>query len=95
MFEENFQVYGVRKVWQQLYREGFDVARCTVSRLMRQMHLQGVIRSKSIRSTISDKSAPCPLDQVNRQFRHPGRTFRGCPTSLTWRPGPDSFTPPS
>ncbi|TAH64354.1 MAG: IS3 family transposase [Rhodopseudomonas palustris] len=71
VFEENFQVYGVRKVWRQLKREGFDVARCTVSRLMRQMGLQGVIRGKSIRTTISDKAAPCPLDHVNRQFKAP------------------------
>ncbi|MGX7743987.1 IS3 family transposase [Rhodopseudomonas parapalustris] len=71
VFEENFQVYGVRKVWRQLQREGFDVARCTVSRLMRQMGLQGVIRGKSIRTTISDTAAPCPLDHVNRQFKAP------------------------
>ncbi|WP_114361132.1 MULTISPECIES: IS3 family transposase [Rhodopseudomonas] len=71
VFEGNFQVYGVRKVWRQLQREGFDVARCTVSRLMRQMGLQGVIRGKSIKTTISDKAAPCPLDHVNRQFKAP------------------------
>ena len=44
VFDENFRVYGVRKVWRQLKREGFDVARCTVSRLMRDMGLRGVIR---------------------------------------------------
>ncbi|WP_207382332.1 IS3 family transposase [Nitrobacter sp. Nb-311A] len=65
VFDRNFRVYGVRKVWRQLKREGFDVARCTVSRLMRTMGLQGVIRGKSI----SDKAAPCPLDRVNRQFK--------------------------
>src|SRR5258705_6118697 len=69
VFEENFGVYGVRKVWRQLKREGFDVARCTVERLMQTMGLQGVIRGKPVRTTISDKSAPCPLDHVNRQFR--------------------------
>ena len=69
VFEENFRVYGVRKVWRQLKREGFDVARCTVERLMQSMGLQGVIRGKPVRTTISDKSAPCPLDHVNRQFR--------------------------
>jgi transposase InsO family protein len=52
-------------------REGFDVARCTVSRLMRDMGLQGVIRGKSVKTTISDKAAPCPLDHVNRQFKAP------------------------
>ena len=71
VFEENFRVYGVRKVWRQLKREGFDVARCTVSRLMRDMSLQGVIRGKSVKTTISEKAAPCPLDHVNRQFKAP------------------------
>ncbi|MBX4899533.1 MULTISPECIES: IS3 family transposase [Rhizobium] len=71
VFNENFQVYGVRKVWRQLQREGFDIARCTVARLMRAMGLQGIIRGKPIRTTISDKAAPCPLDRVNRQFFAP------------------------
>ena len=48
MFEANFRVYGVRKVWRQLQREGFDVARCTVARLMRAMGLEGIIRGKPI-----------------------------------------------
>jgi transposase InsO family protein len=71
VFAENFHVYGVRKVWRQLQREGFAVARCTVARLMREMGLKGVIRGKPIRTTVSDKAAPCPLDKVNRQFRAP------------------------
>lgn len=71
VFAENFSVYGVRKVWRQMQREGFDVARCTVQRLMRQLGLQGVIRGKPVRTTISDKAAPCPLDHVNRQFHAP------------------------
>ena len=71
VFEENFQVYGVRKVWRQLRREGREVARCTVGRLMRTMGLQGVVRGKPVRTTISDKAAPCPLDHVNRQFKAP------------------------
>jgi putative transposase len=71
VFEENFQVYGVRKVWRQLRREGQEVARCTVGRLMQTMGLQGVIRGKSVRTTISDKAARCPLDHVNRQFHAP------------------------
>src|SRR5262245_59471673 len=49
-----------------------DVARCTVERLMRDMGLQGAIRGKPVRTTVSDKAAPCPLDHVNRQFRAPG-----------------------
>jgi putative transposase len=69
VFEENFRVYGVRKVWRQLGREGIAVARCTVARLMRAMGLQGAVRGKPVRTTISDKAAPCPLDRVNRQFR--------------------------
>ena len=71
VFNENFQVYGVRKVWRQLQREGFDIARCTVARLMRMMGLEGIIRGKPIKTTISDKSAPCPLDRVNRHFKAP------------------------
>lgn len=71
VFDENFGVYGVRKVWRQMKREGFDIARCTVARLMRSMGLQGVIRGKPVKTTISDKAAPCPLDRVNRQFQAP------------------------
>jgi putative transposase len=71
VFAENFHVYGVRKVWRQLQRESFDVARCTVARLMREMGLKGVIRGKPIRTTVSDKASPCPLDKVNRHFRAP------------------------
>jgi transposase InsO family protein len=71
VWAENFGVYGVRKVWRQLGREGIRVARCTVARLMRRMGLQGIVRGKSVRTTISDKSAPCPLDRVNRDFKAP------------------------
>jgi putative transposase len=71
VFNENFQVYGVRKVWRQLQREGFEVARCTVARLMRTMGLQGIIRGKPVRTTVSDKAAVCPLDRVNRYFKAP------------------------
>jgi transposase InsO family protein len=71
VFDDNFQVYGVRKVWRQLQREGEDVARCTVARLMRGMGLQGAVRGKRVKTTISDSSAPCPLDKVKRQFQAP------------------------
>ncbi|MGB3812111.1 MAG: IS3 family transposase [Shinella sp.] len=71
VFNENFQVYGVRKVWRQLRREGYDIARCTVARLMRGMGLQGVIRGKPVKTTVADKTAQCPLDRVNRQFFAP------------------------
>jgi transposase InsO family protein len=71
VFDENFGVYGVRKVWRQMKREGADVARCTVERLMKSMGLQGVIRGKPVKTTLSDKSSPCPLDRVNRHFKAP------------------------
>ena len=71
VFDSNFGVYGVRKVWWQLQREGLQVARCTVERLMRKMGLKGVIRGKPVRTTISDKAAVCPLDRVHRQFHAP------------------------
>ena len=71
VYEENFCVYGVRKVWRQLLREGTAVARCTVARLMRTMGLKGVVRCKRVRTTISNAAAPCPLDRVNRQFKAP------------------------
>jgi putative transposase len=71
VYEENFPVYGVRKVWRQLGREGIAVARCTVARLMRRMGLQGVVRGKTVCTTISNAAAPCPLDRVNRQFKVP------------------------
>ena len=71
VFKENFEVYGARKVWRQLGREGIPVARCTVERLMADLGLQGAIRGKPVRTTISDKAAPCPLDHVNRRFHAP------------------------
>jgi putative transposase len=71
VFRANFEVYGARKVWRQLGREGIAVARCTVERLMRGMGLQGVVRGKPPRTTASDRAAPCPADKVNREFRAP------------------------
>ena len=67
--EENFRVYGARKVWRQLGREGQVVARCTVERLMRAQGLRGVVRGRKCRTTIPDDSAARPLDRVNRQFQ--------------------------
>ena len=69
VWDENKQVYGVRKVWKQLRREGYGTARCTVERLMRRLGLRGVIRGRTVKTTVSDKATPCPLDNVNRQFR--------------------------
>jgi putative transposase len=71
VWEENFRVYGVRKVWRQLRREGIAVARCTTARLMRQMGLSGAVRGKTVKTTISNPAAPCPRDKVNRQFQSP------------------------
>jgi len=71
VFDANFGVYGARKAWRQLKREGFDVARCTLARLMKSMGLAGAVRGKPARTTVSDKAASCPLDRVNRQFRAP------------------------
>jgi putative transposase len=68
IWEENFQAYGARKVWRQLQREGKNVARCTVERLMRQLGLQGVVRGKTVKTTISRPDEAYPLDRVNRQF---------------------------
>jgi putative transposase len=71
VYDENFQVYGARKIWRRLNREGESVARCTVERLMRGMGLRGAVRGKPVKTTVSDKAAPCPQDKVNRQFQAP------------------------
>ncbi|EER9890579.1 IS3 family transposase, partial [Escherichia coli] len=67
VYDENHQVYGVRKVWRQLLREGIRVARCTVARLMAVMGLTGVLRGKKVRTTVSRKAVAAG-DRVNRQF---------------------------
>ena len=71
VWEENFRVYGVRKVWRQLGREGIVAARCTGARLMRAMGLQGIVRGKKVRTTTPDPALACPLDRVSRQFKAP------------------------
>ena len=71
VWEETVRVRGVRKVWRQLGREGIALARCTVARLVRAMSLQGAMRGKPVRTTVSDKAAPCPLDRVNRLLQAP------------------------
>ena len=68
VFDENLQVYGARKVWKQMLREQISTARCTVERLMRRLGLAGAVRGKGVRTTISNRAQPCPLDKVNRQF---------------------------
>ena len=69
VWQSNLQVYGADKVWHQLNREGIEVARCTVERLMKRLGLAGARRGKVVRTTIPDKAVPCPPDRVNRQFR--------------------------
>ena len=68
VWHEHFRVYGVRKVWRQLQREGVAVARCTVARLMRQLGLAGVVRGRKVTTTRPDESAARPLDLVQRHF---------------------------
>jgi putative transposase len=65
---EHFGVYGARKVWRQLHREGIAVARCTVERLMGELHLEGVRRGRARRTTTPDRAAPRPADLVARDF---------------------------
>ena len=69
VWEENFRVYGVRKVWQQLHREGTVVARCTVSRLMHQIGHRGVVRGRRVKTTTPMARRPCPADRVHRVLR--------------------------
>ena len=69
VYDENFAVYGARKVWRQLGREDFVVTRCTVERLMRSLGLEGAVRGRKCRTTIASDRAERPLDRVNRQFQ--------------------------
>jgi putative transposase len=66
--EQNFGVYGARKVWRQLHREGHPVARCTVERLMRELGLEGARRGRTRRTTTTGESGPKPADLVDRDF---------------------------
>jgi putative transposase len=68
VWEENFRVYGARKVWRQLNREGIPVARCTVERLMGGSGLSGAVRGRKFKTTIADDTAARPADLVCREF---------------------------
>ncbi len=68
-WEDNRKLYGARKIWHVLRREGEDVARCTVERLMRRLGIKGVVRGKKVVTTNPDTSQPCPDDKVNRLFK--------------------------
>ena len=68
VWHENFRVYGARKIWRQLKREGIPVARCTVERLMKKLGIRGVVRGKGFKTTIPDLLAERPMDLVGRTF---------------------------
>lgn len=68
VFDDNYQVYGVRKLWRQLQRQGERVGRDQVARLMRTLGIAGVVRGKSKRTTVADPAAVRAPDLVNRQF---------------------------
>jgi putative transposase len=68
VWQENRRLYGTRKVWRQLQREGFSVARCTVERLMGRLGIAGAVRGKKYRTTIPDELAARPMDLVERDF---------------------------
>lgn len=71
MFEENLSVYGGRKIWHQMRREGFDLARFTVVGLMKDIAIESFVRGKTRKTTIPDTALPCPLDKVSRLFDEP------------------------
>ena len=87
VFDANYRVYGVRKVWRQLQREGFEVARCTVARLMKTMGLQGIIRGKPVRTTVSEKPFHARSTRSTASSMLLLPTGCGCRTSLTSRRG--------
>ena len=68
VWKENFRVYGARKVWRQMNREGIRVARCTVERLMRGLGLAGAVRGRKFKTTIADETTARPADLVCREF---------------------------
>ena len=77
VWQANLQVYGADKVWRVLRREGAEMARCTVERLMRKAGLRGVIRGKDVRTTVADAKALRSFDGGNRSSRHSDRTSCG------------------
>jgi transposase InsO family protein len=91
----NLGVYGARKVWRQLEREGIAVARCTVERLMRELGLEGVRRGKTRRTTLPDTAAPRPADLVDRDFSASRPNELWVADLTTSRRGRGSSTSPS
>jgi putative transposase len=76
VYDANFQVYGARKIWRQLRREGIVVARCTVQRLMRQLGITGVVRGQRKPTTVADPANPVPPDLLGRDFTAPAPNLR-------------------
>ena len=95
VFAENFRICGVRKVWRQLRRDGEDIARCAMERLVRKMGLREVIRGKPVKVTISDKAALVLWIMSIVSSRRQSRTHCGSRTSRMSRHGPASSTSPS
>jgi len=96
VWQDNFQVYGIRKVWRQLRRESMDAARCTVERLMRRNGLRGAVRGRPCRTTKPAPAAACPEDRLRRQFtaERPNQLWVADFTYIaTSRPGAVSSTP--
>jgi len=94
---DNCELYGARKIWHALRRDGEDVARCTVERLMRALAIKGVVRGRKVVTTNPDMSLPCPEDKVNRLFkaansRLVGQTSCGFQTLPVCPPGRAPFT---
>ncbi|WP_154494175.1 MULTISPECIES: IS3 family transposase [unclassified Paracoccus (in: a-proteobacteria)] len=87
VFDELWRAYGVQKIRGQLRRAGFDIARCRVAWLMKVMGVQGTIRGKPHRSTVSNRKAPCPFDKVNRSNACRRRTCSESATLPMSRPG--------
>ncbi len=77
VWQENYEVYGARKVWRQMHREHQAVARCTVERLMRGMGICGATRGNTVKTTQADPENPNPRDRVKRQFtaEHPNQLW--------------------
>ena len=71
VFDDNFGVYGARKIWRQMLREGIEVARCTVERLMRELDIAGAVRGRTRRTTVADPAAATAPDLVKRNFSAP------------------------
>ena len=94
VWDENMQVYGVRKVWRQRNRESIKVARCTVERLMNKPGIQGAIRGKKCWTTVSDAELHQPADLVDRQFFVCGQTSSGWRILLMSLPGRVLFMSP-